>query len=307
MHCRRRSAGGSCRDTSRLGANTRAWTITPPTRSAWTTRSSSWPSTPTTWPPSSTSSRGCARPRPRATRYATRRASRASRCRWSARWARSTASRCGPRRCALSRSALAQLRACDPVLAALIDATAKLPDRRADRPAADDHYGALVRTIVGQQLSVSAARAIYARLLERYGGKPPSPQQILAEEPEELRAAAGLSRAKVGFLRSLAEHAISGELELERLSELSDDEVIAELTAVKGIGLWSAHMFLMFHLERPDVLPVGDLGIRRAVERAYALGGLPDAAAMEKLAEPWRPHRTLACMYLWASLRNAPV
>jgi DNA-3-methyladenine glycosylase II len=193
------------------------------------------------------------------------------------------------------------------VLAALIDATGKLPDRGADRPDPDDHYGALVRAIVGQQLSVSAARAIYGRLIARYGGKPPSPQQILAEDPEELRAAAGLSRAKVGFLRSLAEHVISGELELERLSELSDEEVIAELTAVKGIGLWSAHMFLMFHLERPDVLPVGDLGIRRAIERAYALDGLPDAPAMEKLAEPWRPHRTLACMYLWASLRNAPV
>jgi DNA-3-methyladenine glycosylase II len=193
------------------------------------------------------------------------------------------------------------------VLAGLIDAAGKLPDRRADRPDPDDHYGALVRAIVGQQLSVSAARAIYGRLIARYGGKPPSPQQILAEEPEELRAAAGLSRAKVSFLRSLAEHVISGELELERLSELSDEEVIAELTAVKGIGLWSAHMFLMFHLERPDVLPVGDLGIRRAIERAYALEGLPDAAAMEELADPWRPHRTLACMYLWASLRNAPV
>jgi DNA-3-methyladenine glycosylase II len=211
------------------------------------------------------------------------------------------------RRCALSRGALAQLRACDPVLAGLIDAAGKLPDRRADRPDPDDHYGALVRAIVGQQLSVSAARAIYGRLTARYGGKPPSPQQILAEEPEELRAAAGLSRAKVSFLRSLAEHVISGELELERLSGLSDEEVIAELTAVKGIGLWSAHMFLMFHLERTDVLPVGDLGIRRAIERAYSLGGLPDAAAMEKLADPWRPHRTLACLYLWASLRNAPV
>ena len=193
------------------------------------------------------------------------------------------------------------------MLAGLIDAAGKLPDRRADRPDPDDHYGALVRAIVGQQLSVSAARAIYGRLTARYGGKPPSPQQILAEEPEELRAAAGLSRAKVSFLRSLAEHVISGELELERLSGLSDEEVIAELTAVKGIGLWSAHMFLMFHLERTDVLPVGDLGIRRAIERAYSLGGLPDAAAMEKLADPWRPHRTLACMYLWASLRNAPV
>ena len=192
------------------------------------------------------------------------------------------------------------------MLAGLIDAAGKLPDRRADRPERDDHYGALVRAIVGQQLSVSAARSIYNRLTARYGGKPPSSQQILAEDPEELRAAAGLSRAKVGFLRSLAEHVISGELELERLAELPDEEVIAELTAVKGIGVWSAHMFLMFHLERPDVLAVGDLGIRRAIERAYALDALPDAVAIEKLAEPWRPHRTLACMYLWNSLRNAP-
>ena len=193
------------------------------------------------------------------------------------------------------------------MLAGLIDAAGRLPDRRADRPARDDHYGALVRAIVGQQLSVSAARSIYGRLTARYGGRPPSPQQILAEDPEELRAAAGLSRAKVSFLRSLAEHVIAGELELERLAELADEEVIAELTAVKGIGMWSAHMFLMFHLERRDVLPVGDLGIRRAIERAYALDALPDAVAIEKLAEPWRPHRTLACMYLWNSLRNAPV
>jgi DNA-3-methyladenine glycosylase II len=163
-----------------------------------------------------------------------------------------------------------------------------------------------VRAIVGQQLSVSAARAIYGRLTARFEDRPPTPQDILDDEPEELRAAAGLSRAKVSYLRSLAEHVISGELELERLDELSDDEVIAELTAVKGIGEWSAHMFLMFHLERPDVLPVGDLGIRRAIERAYALDALPDAATIERLAEPWRPHRTLACRYLWRSLQNEP-
>jgi DNA-3-methyladenine glycosylase II len=177
---------------------------------------------------------------------------------------------------------------------------------RAGRPASDDHYGALVRAIVGQQLSVSAARAIYGRLTERFGGRTPTPEQILAEDPDELRAAAGLSRAKVSFLRSLAEHVVSGELELERLGDLGDEEVIAELTAVKGLGVWSAHMFLMFHLERPDVLPVGDLGIRRAIERAYGLEALPDAAAIEQIAERWRPHRTLACMYLWRSLRNAP-
>jgi DNA-3-methyladenine glycosylase II len=187
-----------------------------------------------------------------------------------------------------------------------MDAVGALPDPRAGRPHPSDHYGALVRAITGQQLSVRAAAAIYGRLLERFDGRPPTPAEILADEPEELRAAAGLSRAKVGFLRSLAEHVISGELELGRLDELSDEEVIAELTAVKGLGAWSAHMFLMFHLQRPDVLPVGDLGIRRAIERAYGLDTLPQAAEMERIAECWRPHRTLACRYLWRSLQNEP-
>ena len=204
------------------------------------------------------------------------------------------------------RAGLAQLKRADPVLASLIESVGRLPDARDGRPDRDDHYGALVRAIVGQQLSVSAARAIYGRLTARFHGKPPTPAQILEDEPEELRAAAGLSRAKVSFLRSLAEHALSDELELERLDELDDDAVIAELVAVKGLGMWTAHMFLMFHLERPDVLPVGDLGIRRAIERAYGLDGLPDASAMEEIARPWRPHRTLACRYLWRSLANEP-
>ena len=207
---------------------------------------------------------------------------------------------------AAQRRALAHLRASDPTLAALIDAVGALPDSRDGRPNSDDHYGALVRSITGQQLSVLAARAIYGRLTDRFGGRAPTPQEILADEPEELRAAAGLSRAKVSYLRSLAEHVISGELELERLDALPDEEVIAELVAVKGLGLWTAQMFLMFHLERPDVLPVGDLGIRRAIERAYALDELPDAAEMEEIAAPWRPHRTLACRYLWRSLANEP-
>jgi DNA-3-methyladenine glycosylase II len=128
----------------------------------------------------------------------------------------------------------------------------------------------------------------------------------MADDPEELRAAAGLSRAKVGFLRSLAEHVLSGELELERLDELQDEEVIAELVAVKGIGEWSAHMFLMFHLERPDVVAPGDLGIRRAIERAYGFDALPLPAEIERLAEAWRPYRTIACRYLWRSLDNEP-
>lgn len=199
----------------------------------------------------------------------------------------------------------AHLRRSDPVLAAILDRFgAPEPDHDTRRP--DDHYGALVRTIVGQQLSTKAARSIYGRLTERFGGRAPTPAEILADDPEELRAAAGLSRAKVGFLRSLAEHVISGELELERLDDLPDAEVTAELTAVKGLGPWSADMFLMFHLDRPDILPVGDLGIRRAVQIAYGLPGLPSPATLSEIAEPWRPHRTLACEYLWRSLDAVP-
>jgi DNA-3-methyladenine glycosylase II len=180
------------------------------------------------------------------------------------------------------------------------------PDWRRGRPQGD-HYTALVRAIVGQQLSVRAARAIYARLLEQFGGEPPTPEKILERDPDELRPAAGLSGAKMAFLRSLAEHVLDGSLDLDRLDGLPDDEVVAELVAVKGIGEWSAHMFLMFQLERPDVLAVGDLGIRRAVERAYRLPDLPSAVELTELAEPWRPHRTHACMALWASLDIAPV
>jgi DNA-3-methyladenine glycosylase II len=110
----------------------------------------------------------------------------------------------------------------------------------------------------------------------------------------------------VTFLRSLAEHVLGGELDLDALAEVPDDEVVRELVAVKGIGEWSAHMFLMFQLERPDVLAVGDLGIRRAAERAYGLETLPTAAELTALGEPWRPYRTLACLILWRSLDNVP-
>lgn len=202
-----------------------------------------------------------------------------------------------------AQEAVEHLRRCDPVMAELVAAYAPLPERA---PAAD-HYAALVRAIVGQQLSTKAARAIHERLLGVFGGHEPSPQEILDADPEQLRAAAGLSRAKVAFLRSLAEHILSGELELDRLDELPDDDIVTELVAVKGVGLWTAHMFLMFQLRRPDVLPVGDLGIRRAVERAYRLRELPSADELAALAEPWRPWRTVACLYLWRSLDNEPV
>lgn len=200
----------------------------------------------------------------------------------------------------------AHLRAADPILGAIVEAVGAdgLGDARAGRP--DDHYGALVRAIVGQQLSTKAARTIFGRLTERYDGRTPTPAELIADDLDELRLAAGLSRAKASYLRSLAEHVVNGELELERLDEMPDDEVAAELVAVKGLGQWTADMFLMFHLQRPDVLPVGDLGIRRAVERAYGLPGLPDPAELTRIAEPWRPHRTLACRYLWRSLDNEP-
>ncbi len=194
----------------------------------------------------------------------------------------------------------------DPILEGLIVEYGTLPSNREGRPARDDHYGALLRSIVNQQLSVSAARSIYGRLLDRFGGHPPTPEQMLAEDPEELRLAVGISRPKAGYLRSLAEHVLAGELELQLLDELSDERVIAELVAVKGLGEWTAHMFLMFQLERPDVLAVGDLGVRRAIERAYSLEALPDRETMERLGERWRPHRTLACRYLWRSLENEP-
>ncbi len=189
----------------------------------------------------------------------------------------------------------------------LIDAIGPegLGDRRRGRPR--DDYAVLVRTITGQQVSTQAAAAIYARLTARFGGRPPTPGEILAADPEELRAAAGLSRAKVTYLRSLAEHVLGGSLELDRLGRLPDDQVIAELVAVKGLGEWSAHMFLMFQLQRPDVLPVGDLGIRRAVMRAYGLEALPAAAQLTEIGEPWRPYRTLACLFLWRSLHSTPL
>jgi DNA-3-methyladenine glycosylase II len=188
---------------------------------------------------------------------------------------------------------------------ALIDRFGALDEavRRRDRP--PDAYGALLRSIVGQQLSTKAARSIYRRLTELFGGRTPTPAELLAADPEEIRGA-GLSRPKVAYLRDLAAHVEDGDLDLDRLAELPDSTVSEELTAVKGLGEWTAHIFLIFHLGRPDVLPVGDLGIRRAVQQAYGLGDLPGPDELERIGEPWRPHRTLACLYLWRSLDSTP-
>src|SRR6185436_85237 len=141
---------------------------------------------------------------------------------------------------------------------------------------------------------------------DRYQGRTPTPAQLLADDPEALRAAAGLSRAKVVFLRDLAERLESGTLRLDDLEEVPDSDVAARLLEVKGVGQWTVDMYLLFHLGRPDVLPVGDLGIRRAAMLSYGLRKLPQPERLVRLARPWRPWRSVASWYLWASLRAVP-
>jgi DNA-3-methyladenine glycosylase II len=204
-----------------------------------------------------------------------------------------------------SPTAIAALREADPVMARLIDEHVTVVRRDLKRERPGDAYGALLRSIVGQQLSTKAASTIYGRMIDIFGGHAPTPKQLLAADPEEIRAA-GLSRPKIAYLRDLAQHVEDGTLELDRLDQLPDDEVSAQLTAIKGLGQWTADMFLMFHLRRPDVLPVGDQGIRRAVKVQYRMRKLPDPKRLEKVARPWRPHRTLACLFLWSSLDNVP-
>ena len=195
----------------------------------------------------------------------------------------------------------------DPVMGKLVERIGEMDmqRRRRGRPKGDA-YATLVRAIVGQQLSTKAAFTIHGRILELFGGENPSPQALLDVDEADLRSA-GLSGRKVEYLRDLARHVLDGSLEVDRLDDLSDDEVIAEIIAVRGLGEWSAHMFLMFHLERPDVLPTGDLGIRKAAQVEYGLAGMPKPDELTAIAEPWRPRRTLACLYLWESLANVPV
>lgn len=206
---------------------------------------------------------------------------------------------------AATNEAYEHVRTCDPVLGAMVEAHGPLDEaaRRRGRP--DDAYGALVRAIAGQQLSVKAAATIYQRVCDLYGGSTPTPAQLIATDPEDLRTA-GLSYSKAAYLRDLAERVEDGELDLESLPERSDREVSEMLIAVKGLGQWTVDMFLIFHLGRPDVLPVGDLGIRKAAERAYGLRKLPSPERLTRLARPWRPYRSLACLYLWESLGNTP-
>ncbi len=201
-------------------------------------------------------------------------------------------------------AARAELAAADPALGELIEQLGKrsVATRRRGQ-AKPDAYGALLRAVVGQQLSAKAARTIYERVLELFGGTTPTPEQILAASTADLRGT-GLSGRKVEYIRDLAAHVRDGELELDRLEELSEEEVIEEIVAVRGFGRWSAEMFLIFHLERPDVISGGDLGIRKAIQLLDGLTEMPTPDEVVERGERWRPHRSLASIYLWESLAN---
>lgn len=198
------------------------------------------------------------------------------------------------------RRATRHLRAADPVLRRLMDVEGPC---RLRLHTAGSSFDYLARVILRQQISGHAANAIEARIRSRFGPRL-QPGQVLGANDATLRSL-GLSRQKIGYLRDLSRKAADG-LPLAGLARRADDEVIAALTTVKGIGRWTAEMYLLFRLGRPDVWPVDDFGIRKALQLAYRMRSLPKPARMERLAEPWRPYRSVACWYLWRSLVAKP-
>jgi DNA-3-methyladenine glycosylase II len=196
------------------------------------------------------------------------------------------------------RKAINHLKQADPVMAAIIDQAG--PYRIAYR---EPVFQTLVRSIVYQQLSGKAALTIFNRLADAAKADPMTPEAILKLRPQRLRAL-GLSQQKANYIRELARLTRDGEIDFARLPELDDVEIIQTLTRVKGVGVWTVHMFLIFALRRPDVLPVGDLGVRAAIKKHYALPELPKPAEMERIAAPWRPYCSVASWYLWRSLDN---
>lgn len=202
-----------------------------------------------------------------------------------------------------AKTAAEHLAAHDPILARLIAAEGLF------RPEPHtDYYYELASSIIGQQLSVKAAASIEKKCIALFEGKFPSPEQIVATDIDVLRSA-GLSRAKALYVTDLAQHVLSGQLQIDRLPQLSNEEVVAELTAVKGIGEWTAHMFLIFALGRLDVLPTGDLGLRTGIKKHYGFEHLPTPAECREVAERnhWHPYESVATWYIWQSLNNAPL
>lgn len=165
-----------------------------------------------------------------------------------------------------------------------------------------DYFAVLCESIVSQQLAVKAADAIHGRFIAYYGGAPPT-AAVLATPPEELRAL-GLSGKKAEYILDLAAKIAGGAITPSDFPAMTDDDIIEQLVSVKGVGVWTAHMFLIFALNRPDVLPVGDFGVRKAMMLNYGLDAMPDKATMERIAVHWRPWRSVASWYLWRSLEN---
>jgi 3-methyladenine DNA glycosylase/8-oxoguanine DNA glycosylase len=198
------------------------------------------------------------------------------------------------------RSSVTHLKRSDPVLARLIEAVGPC---RMQLRTEGTHYEALTRSIVFQQLSGKAASTILGRFNALYPNQTPAPELVLATTDEQLRAV-GLSRQKIGYMRDLSSKILSGELPLDAVDSMSDDELIAHLVQVKGIGKWTAQMFLMFRLGRLDVLPELDLGIQNAVKKAYRMRKRPTPKQLEKIGAKWRPHASVASWYLWRSLEN---
>ena len=201
------------------------------------------------------------------------------------------------------RNAADYLAKCDPVLAPIIAKYGPC-DIRPHK----DYYRQLVGSIITQQLSVKVADVILGRFKALFPGKDfPTPEDILLKSPEDFRQI-GMSYAKANYVRDLAQHVIDGKLKFDEFDQLSNQEIIDELVAVKGIGEWTAHMFLMFSLGRLDVLAVGDLGIKNGVKKLYGLDHVPTAEDLRTLADKnhWHPYETVACWYIWASLDNAP-
>jgi DNA-3-methyladenine glycosylase II len=202
---------------------------------------------------------------------------------------------------AFGKKAVAHLRKVDPVLALVIQ---RVGAYRGWPASNGTHFDAVCRSIVFQQLSGKAAGTIHGRFVGLYGGRTPRPEELAATADEQLRAV-GLSRQKSAYLKDLGARVASGELPIETLHELSDADVIAALTQVKGIGRWTAQMFMMFRLGRPDVLPDLDLGVQKAIQKAYRLRKLPTPEKVLKIGAKWAPYRTVAAWYLWRSL-DAP-
>jgi DNA-3-methyladenine glycosylase II len=201
------------------------------------------------------------------------------------------------------QAAVDALRAADPTLARLIDGLEPVDLASWRARWSLDHFGSLARAIVGQQIATRAAAAIFGRL-QAFIGERDAATAIAGASDAELRQI-GLSGNKAASLRDLAARTLDGRLQLERLEDLSDDEAHAQLTAVRGIGSWTADMFLLGQLGRPDILPAGDLGIRRAVQAAYDLAKMPTEGEVRRISEAWRPNRSLATAYLYSSLRTA--